>query len=423
MNMALDMNMTKLTTPMAQTLLEPIRISLRGIEGLGRKSMAFLLSSQKSKNYLIVDEHPDAIIIIDIDDYRGKAAWEKLQDEASQDVLSRVIVLGLQPVETNNAVVLQKPFRPKQLLSAIDTLLEKSRLAVEIQTNDGDAITESEVSIAQEVDDNLQRNQLSADKNSAEEKDSKGLSSEAAASLNKRGSYAFLGTAADVDLDNLQALSEVQYNPEQFLCHHFQALTEMAAKEKKYIHVSCCEASFYIDPFNNNILTQVKEKKQRSFGAVPLGQTALNYEKLSALPENLDLIAQHHTFKSFIWRMALAGSRGRLPTNTDIDQRYRLRRWPNLTRLVLFPHATQISALWMGSEKSIREVITTLAIPQRYVFAFFAAAHAIGFLQPVDTPAKVVEQAPVSAKTAHKRRGLFSRLLKTLNRKQQGTKA
>jgi hypothetical protein len=410
------MNMTNPANTMSHPSLEPIKISLKGIEGLGRKSLAFLLSTQKTRHYEIVEDHPDAIEIIDIDDYRGKAAWENRQNTSPQQSSSRVIVLGLQPASTKNGIVLQKPFRPRQLLEAINSLAEEAAKALEEEL---DTITTT-------MSDTPPPAAIRLDDSSAKEsvqsgKDPKGLSSEAAASLNRRGSFAFLGTAEDVDLDDQQAMSRVQYNPHQFLNHQFQKLTQLAAKEKKYLQVSCCEATFYIDPFQKNILTQVEEKKQRSFGALPLDHSAVSYRKLGELPEDIETTAVSYSFNSFIWRMELASSRGRLPENTNIDRKYKLRRWPNLTRLVLFPHATQISATWMGSGKSIREITTMLNMPQRYVFAFFAAANAIGFLLPADSFGEATEKEQSAPDTPHKRRGLFRRLLKTLGRKQEGT--
>jgi len=82
--------------------------------------------------------------------------------------------------------------------------------------------------------------------------------------------------------------------------------------------------------------------------------------------------------EAFLWQVALWTYRGRLPSGTAVHGRVYLTRWPNLTRLAEIPHALRIAALWLAQPVSLAFTVDMLGIPQRYVFAFYGAAHAAG---------------------------------------------
>ena len=388
--------------------MDTVNISLKGIEGPSRKSLVFLLSTQKNTKYKIVDAYPDAITIIDIDDYRGKAAWDHIVNSGVHGNLANAIVLGRTPVTVENGIMLQKPFRPKQLLDAIDALQPEHQN--ETTSTPGDTKLTEKKNIPAGV--GQQSHGAHQPKYSSQHK---GLSQTAAASLNDREIHAFLGTTADIDMDNVRSIDEIQYDPGNFLAPKMQGLIKQAIKENRIIRAQCFDVAFYIVPHQQCIRTLVKEKHLRAFGALPLDHRSLMHKRETKLPEKVEAVGYRYSYEDFIWRMVLASSRGRLPKDTSLDQRYQLRRWPNLTRLLLFPHATQISALWIASPKSIKEVVDLLEIPQRYVFAFFTSASMMDYLQPVGQ----IYAAPTLPNKRPKNRGLFRRLLDNLSRKHE----
>ncbi len=368
----------------------PVILSFSGIEGLSRKSLAFLFSAQKTPRYEIVDEHPDAIKIIDIDDQLGKAAWEDLQASGRGQPGTPVIIVGRESLDVANGISLQKPFFPRQLLAAVESLAAEIRK--QMAPPAGDTGTP-------------------AGAVSAPSAARKTLSPGIASGTNKREALTHIGTTPDVDLDDPNAVAEVQYDPGQFLVQRMLELIGLAAMEKIYIHVGCCGVVFYIDPHQHCIRTLVKERNLRTFGALPLDYDAFVYHKEARLPKEIESLGFSFPNEDFVWRMILASSRGRLPKNTDLDQRYLLQPWPGLARLPLFPHVMQVSAAWAASPKSIREMAGELDIPQRYIFTFFAAANTMGYLQPAGATGDQTPQPTRKAKRAS--RGLLSRLLKT----------
>ncbi|BAO45712.1 hypothetical protein TBH_C2811 [Thiolapillus brandeum] len=393
----------------ADQATEAVFICLKGIQGLGRKSLAFLFSTQAGKQYELTDNHPDAITIIDIDDYRGKAAWEEMRSQGQASAPKPAILIGLKPVDEEGAISLQKPFRTREILAAIDSLVERRQ----------NQATTASMTLTKVTKGTAPGRKVNVSGNTGNRKSV--LSSHAAASLNEKELHTFVGSANDVDLNDPTAIAAVQYSPEHFLAHHLGHLTTVALKERKFLQLGCCDAIFIVDPHKRCIHTDIGIRSQRSLGALPMGKPSA-IRKLSELPAEIAAHGQCFSWEVFIWRMGLACSRGRLPEGTSLDQRFVLKRWPNLTRLMLFPHATRISAAWISAPLSLREILSRLSLPQRYVFAFFSAATATGLLVDAKTDGTVRKEEKASDQPSQ-RRGLFKRLLKTLYRKQGDNQA
>ncbi len=407
-----------------------IYISLKGIQGLGKKSLAFLLSSQTNRKYELVDDHPDAIVIIDFDDFRGKAAWAEMQSHKPAASSKPTILIGLDPMDEEGAVCLQKPFSTRDILTAIDTLVEqREQRAREEQLREAkrreERLKEKQLKKERSQEQQLRTAQGTqpdhkdpASGNNKARQQKSGLSSNAATSLNERELHTFIGSATDIDLNDPAAVAAVQYSPERFLAYHLGNMIRVALKKGQYLQLNCCDSTFIVDPHKHCIHTDASPRRQRSLGALPMTGKKPAYHRLSELPSEMEARQQCYPWEAFVWRMALACSRGRLPEGTSLHQRYRLRRWPNLTRLTLFPHATRISAAWVSAPLSVAQVLKKLSLPQRYVFAFFSAASATGLLTEAE-PAPGTRENPSAPNQPNQRRGLFKRLLKTLYRKQR----
>ena len=370
---------------MENTDFHPVLLSFSGFEHEARKSLVFLFAAHNSNNYEIVDDHPDAVRIVDIDDPQGKAAWEALKETGRDKTGTPVILLGQEITDTGSTPSLRKPFLPQQLLAVVDTAVKNHRNGLASRHD----MKEQEPAAAQDT------HPVCASRCSQHHD---GLAS--------------IGTTADVDLDDPEAIREVQFDPEQFLAHHIQHLIRQADKDQKYIQVGCCDVTFYIDPFNRCIRTLVKEKNLRIFGTLPINPKFFKYQKQTRLPSEIEDLGSRFDYEDFLWRMVLAASRGRLPMDTDLDQLFVLQRKPDLTLLPAFPHAEAITSLWAEEPKSIREVVTQLAVAQKYVFAYFSATRQMGYLRSLDATLN----SPISSPRQAGRK-LFNRLMKTLHRK------
>lgn len=113
--------------------------------------------------------------------------------------------------------------------------------------------------------------------------------------------------------------------------------------------------------------------------------------------------------EAFVWVASLLTARGRLARDVDTARKVALKHWPNLTRLEQFPHIMRIAALWSQRPASPLEIARALNVPQRYVFAFYTAADALGLFEMDQGKLKSREKAQPKES-----RGFFSRLLKRL---------
>jgi len=124
--------LTEAAQQTATTAKTPVRVLLKGMDDPGRRSLRFLFSQQKGRRYQVVNERPD-IIIADIDDFRGKAAWNliRFNKDGSRPP---AIVLGQELVTVERGIALQKPFHPRDILAAMDDLLENHAEPVMAET-------------------------------------------------------------------------------------------------------------------------------------------------------------------------------------------------------------------------------------------------------------------------------------------------
>ncbi|WP_298608099.1 hypothetical protein [uncultured Thiothrix sp.] len=119
---------------------------------------------------------------------------------------------------------------------------------------------------------------------------------------------------------------------------------------------------------------------------------------------------QHtHDLESILWLVTLLASHGRLNRDVNINQRWVVKHWPNLTRVENIPHVMRIAAAWQQRPGTVFDVAKWLDIPQRHVFAFFTAASVLGLMAMDEGKVEYQEK-----EVPQKNRGLFSRLLKRL---------
>jgi hypothetical protein len=168
-------------------------------------------------------------------------------------------------------------------------------------------------------------------------------------------------------------------------------------------------------PDVQEVYLNLKDSQLRSLAVVPVVEGSLKYSLDMDVHEYIKNDDYSETSReALLWKTALWASRGRVPIGTRLDIPAFLRRWPNLTRLVLFPHALRIAALWTNQPHSLLTTAQSLAIPQRHVFSFYSAANALGLAstsrRAVDT---LLEPPPLQQS---KRHGLFSRILSRLRR-------
>ncbi|PIE40746.1 MAG: hypothetical protein CSA49_06895 [Gammaproteobacteria bacterium] len=241
----------------------------------------------------------------------------------------------------------------------------------------------------------------------------------------------FVGDHKDIDISKAHQVLAVTYSPEKMLQGAVCKARNIAKEQGAAVEVIAFGVAIIIDPLKNVAYTSVSDSVLRPLCLMETKELP----QLRTLPDQY-LEKQLYSKKlkdvdellisdldAFIWKVALWSSRGRVPKETDLYASAALTAWPNFPRLESIPHGLRITALMMQELLPLVEVATKLNIPQRYVFAFYSAANALGYAQvmrrQVDTfftPGRNKEDQQISQATTASR-SILRKLLNRLTRK------
>jgi hypothetical protein len=236
-----------------------------------------------------------------------------------------------------------------------------------------------------------------------------------------RESHFYLGATPDVDLANQADREKIYYDSSRFL-HSFvnQAIT-LATKEATVVTVSSpAFGSIEIYPLARKAITSTASASLYAASRLAFREQDITISLSRNMPQFPLNENAGEALDVFMWKLVLWASRGRLPAGTDLETPLRLSRWPNLTRLLVPPHATRIAGLWARAPVTLAQSITTLGIEQRYVFAFYSACVAQGLLAQLHSAPVTMqsEDKPLN----HEKRSVFRMLMNKLiwNRAEEG---
>jgi hypothetical protein len=228
-----------------------------------------------------------------------------------------------------------------------------------------------------------------------------------------RESHFYMGATPDVDLANQAEREKIYYDSNCFLHSFVQKAIELATKEASVVKLSspafgCIE----IYPLTRKAIASAAPASLYAASRFVFREEDISISLAPNIPQLPLLESAGEALDIFMWKLVLWASRGRLPTGTDLETPFLLNHWPNLTRLLVPPHATRIAGLWARTPVTLAQSINTLGIQQRYVFAFYSACVAQGLVAQL-------ESAPVSAPSAGKplsqeKRSVFRMLMNQL---------
>ena len=225
----------------------------------------------------------------------------------------------------------------------------------------------------------------------------------------------YVGKTPDIDLGSRLQIATALYQPEYYLQGFVQRACRMAGEQKTNIRLEGYRYSMTVLHKTRQIHVEVGERQVFSLAAMPLNSddvtvTAISKGQLAQVVNPKALFS----IDSFVWELALRTAHGRVPSNTDLQAPVYLKRWPNMTRLTLIPHALRIAALWINQPRSLIETARVLEIPQRYVFSFYSAAYALGLASQQCPNAVLNDQRDAAA--PKRNRGLLQRILGRLRK-------
>jgi hypothetical protein len=392
---------------------KPIRVGVIGMDQRMRNALRLFFQGPCKNRCIMVEDESAETVIIDLDAYQGEELYIGYRQRHPDHPL---ILLSLHESKYENEIFLAKPLNAKALLSALNTVTNQIQSTLQ-QADQGIASKSAGMAQTADVDSSLDCPTEATTEQHRRKKTKSGtpLTHHAAMYLGEQNAKVLIGTAPDIDPRDPQQLANAQYDPSVFLQSHFARACSMADQHHQCVRMETPRGSIIVLPHTQQVYLNLKDSQLRPLAVVPVVEGSLDYSLDKDASEHIEKDDYFTTSReALLWKTALWASRGRVPTGTQLDIPAFLRRWPNLTRLLLFPHALRIAALWADQPHSLLATAQSLAIPQRHVFSFYSATNALGLSSTSrrrsDT---LLGPAPLPK---NKRHGLFSRILSRLRR-------
>lgn len=221
------------------------------------------------------------------------------------------------------------------------------------------------------------------------------------------------GQAPDLDPADPRSREQLFYDPELYLQGRLQQALAEARHRNTALVLPLPQHRLVLLPATRRCHTDLSDRQLRGLCLLPNLDRPAGQWLSEDEARRLDAGGGPGTpLDTLLWKVALWTAHGRLPKGSDPGQRVALRHWPNFTRLPVPPHALRIAALWSRSPCVLADTPRLLAIPQRYVFAFYSACRALELLE-ITAPPTVPDTAPPVPAPA---RGLLRRILAVLRR-------
>ena len=305
-----------------------------------------------------------------------------------------MILMALKPRETGEHYFLRKPMIADRLLDIIDNIVAKQDSHALAEETGNSEIVEPESS-------------------------QQASSGHAAQLLGTKEDLSFVGATEDIELSDKHALARVQFNPDQYLLGFIVQAYQLAKKEHCTVKITGLLRTVTMFPDTSEVYVELTDRQLQPMCVVDLNNKTGLIKRSDIVIEKTtrekewSSCTKSHCFQSldlFVWKVALWTSRGRLPEEVDITRPVYIQAWPNLTRLIVTPYALKIIAFWLPEPRSLTNLVTALAIPQRYVFSLFTASYYLGLAgQARRESDELVVPTPIITPT--KKTGLFSRIL------------
>jgi len=215
----------------------------------------------------------------------------------------------------------------------------------------------------------------------------------------------------------------IYYNPSSFLQGKVTSAIKSANSENKSVFLRCWSHRWIVvSPSTGFLIENIKERQLANLGLINVDSDLIFSEEkftekqMAAMSETPINEVKVTPINKFLWDITVRTARGRIPTGTDQDAPYLLKRWPNLTRLAKVRNSMRISASWLDQAKSINQITEQLNIPIEDVYTFFSSAIVVDLLKPAGKQITNKAESEVKKKLQNKK-SLFSSILQKLSGK------
>jgi hypothetical protein len=391
-----------------------IKIATVGMDKQMLRILEMVFTGPGKGDYMLVNKLEEAqACIFDLDSLEGMKSWKDYRNRNSK---LPTIILSLNYKDIAGTIFVRKPIEINDLLKNLIKL-----------TKPQPAATTSNKSVSEE----------SKSKSSQRKSVSHNAELITEVNFDEQNTSQLYGDYEDINLDNSEQVDKLFYETNEYLQGYFEYAFDLSKKlETGGLLIEGLYCPIILIAKQNRILrsNEFNDNQLRTMTLLPLSNITVRHNKnrgktlkvhlnekrglnivnlneyeVVQYQEKYNLIAQD--LDGFLWLIALWTARGRLPKGTDLNKPVILKNWPNFTRLIETPYALKIAAFWIFNSHSLLETARILDIPQRYVFAFFNAAHAIRL---ASTNPNFDKHSFTASVEKHAKRGLFQRILTKL---------
>jgi hypothetical protein len=396
---------------------QPLAVALYGLDERSYKTMSMFLQGPCHGVAVVVESEDAQIDIIDAD---HPTAGTILEERRVATPDRPVIVMSLEVLRLENAIYVKKPVNKEEMLVAlkqVQKLINKPEKAIKQK----EILKQEDLVVSDSTHDVVQGQAVSSDDNQPKkpidlEEQKKTAKHKTAKQFNEGGFLSYLGTVPDIDFEDPEQVLKASYNPKQYFQGFVKSAFLVASSKGRTVQLNAGWKPLLIFPQSHEVWLDADDRQLRAFAGMPINNQAGNAINLSQIDINNAKTSELNKFQSmdaFLWKLAIWTSKGRYPDNIDLDRPVFLKRWPNMTRLVVTPHALRIAALLIQEPRTMPDIARVLNIKLQYVFVFTSACQAVALLGQAKRNADVLVQPAPTIKPTQSV-GLFRKILNKL---------
>ena len=359
---------------MTQPQPAPLKLAVLGLDARGINLFRMFLNGPGKNQAQIVHDIDAEAFLIDVDGFDGERLFSQ-QRKSRPGVPMIVLALKQQSLD-GDTIFVPKPAQIQSMVHAID----KARAMVADRQK-----LQSEPSSHNPTHD-MKRVTANEDGNGSVYK--------AAMQMDENSFKSYLGFQENIDPSDPAKASGIFYEPKEYLQGYVQTACNLAIATQQAICMATPWKSITILPKQRKVYLDADEAQLRAACSIPFRRiTSLevgnDFDPATANVRELEaqevsyILEQEHiaSIDTFLWKVALWSSKGKIPRGIELNTPVRLKRWPNFTRLLVTPHAMRIAAILHKQPHNLFDVARLLDVRQQYVLAFFSAAYAQGLME------------------------------------------
>ncbi len=391
---------------------EALKLSVHGMDDRSINTFYLFLQELCQNEGVLVSDQSAQVSVIDLDAMHGGdivAQQKKVYPHRP------IIALSLATPKEQDLIHVRKPIQASEMLAAFTKVRQVLSRNLNLESenkSDGDSDIDSPIVVQRNIKSLSQVHKAAHT---------------TAMQLDEQAYSSFVGGVRDIDPSDPEQVELAHYDSQKYLQAYVQSAMKLAVSKNRILRLHCGWKPITIFPHAREVWVDSDDKQLRAFCVVPIKSVSAidvggtcKASKIRVTSVDLSQESGSHdpsrfqSMDALLWKLALWTSNGRIPAGVRLDQPVFLRHWPNLSRLVVIPHALRIASVMVGQPKTLLEIANALQIPQQYVFSFFSAAWALGLAGPVKRQSDGLVHA-ATAIPAHKEQGgLLQRIISRL---------